>query len=320
MFTSSTAESDSPATDPPSSVVRKIFSHSATHRQPIDHAKYEAEAKGLLNQIQATLEKQQLEDIQYELGRITNLIPNLKNCEYMDRVAYLSVAVSALSAEKPNLEFARSVRFETEHLIQRTQRGMFRFVYRLAGSTPLSAILAGLICSIISLLILGTYAAFVHNAFSIDFIGVLPGGKITLFMAIIAAAGSYVSVLSRLGQIAGTREFDPFLMFSTGFFKPWIGIAFAFFMLCVFESGIIQIAATVPSQGGTGGAPTTSIVGSGATVDVAAAKHYLYFALAFLSGFSERLVSDFITRAETQIIGPAQPPPTRPLDVQKPPS
>jgi hypothetical protein len=67
-------------------------------------------------------------------------------------------------------------------------------------------------------------------------------------MANTAAAGSYVSVLSRLGQVAGTHEFDPFLMFATGFFKPWIGMAFAFFMLCIFESGIIQISATAAND------------------------------------------------------------------------
>jgi hypothetical protein len=71
---------------------------------------------------------------------------------------------------------------------------------------------------------------------------------------------------------------DPFLTFCTGFFKPYIGISFALFALAVTKSDLIIIN----------------------TTHLAFLQPSAYMALAFVSGFSERFASDFITRAESR--------------------
>src|SRR3954470_15011035 len=64
--------------------------------------RFEQNVTELLAAVKEITAKQQLEDIQYELARITNLIPNLRNCDHLDRVAHLKLAVAALGADKPN--------------------------------------------------------------------------------------------------------------------------------------------------------------------------------------------------------------------------
>lgn len=107
------------------------------------------------------------------------------------------------------------------------------------------------------------------------------------FMAVMAAAGSFVSVLSRLSTFVTTRGYDAFLVFCTGFFKPWIGVTFGIFIFFVLDSHLINIAA---------------LTGTTATATNTATQS-IYVVLGFISGFSERLVSDFIGKAETRILG-----------------
>jgi hypothetical protein len=264
----------------------------STQPDPEDLKRYNDESSELMAEIKNITAKQQLEDIQFELARISNVLPSLRSCEHLDRIAHLKLAVAALGADKPNIEFARAIRQDTEFLIQRTQRGMFRFVYRIAGTTPLSAILAGVACAAATMLIAAILFALMK--FTVGF-GAgnlsIPGARTALFMAIFAAIGSFVSVVTRLADVAKTREYEPFLIFTTGFFKPWVGLIFAFFIFCLLESKVLQI-----------GLPSTD----------PDSKTFLYLALAFVSGFSERLVSDFISRTETQIAGP-RPAPVPPI-------
>lgn len=62
-------------------------------------------------------------------------------------------------------------------------------------------------------------------------------------------------------------------LFMAGFFRPWIGVAFAIFVYMLLKSGLVK-------------------VGDG---DL---NPLMYLTLAFVSGFSERLGPDLISRAE----------------------
>jgi hypothetical protein len=185
--------------------------------------RFEQNVTELLTAVKEITAKQQLEDIQYELARITNLLPNLRNCDHLDRVAHLKLAVAALGADKPNLEFARAIRQDSEFLIQRTQRGMFRFVYRIAGTTPLSATLAGVASSGVAMVLVALVIYLMSWALGVRIENLRGAAGLALMMAVFAAIASFVSVITRLADVAKTRDYDPFLIFATGFFKPWVG-------------------------------------------------------------------------------------------------
>jgi hypothetical protein len=58
---------------------------------------------------------------------------------------------------------------------------------------------------------------------------------LALMMAVFAAIASFVSVITRLADVAKTRDYDPFLIFATGFFKPWVGVTFALFIFTLLN-------------------------------------------------------------------------------------
>jgi hypothetical protein len=266
-------------------VIDKLLSRrKKSPPDPEPMRRFEQNVSELLAAVKEITAKQQLEDIQYELARITNLIPNLRNCDHLDRVAHLKLAVAALGADKPNLEFARAIRQDSEFLIQRTQRGMFRFVYRFAGTTPLSATLAGVASSGVAMVLVAAVVYLASWLFGVRIENLRGAAGLALMMAVFAAIASFVSVITRLADVAKTRDYDPFLIFATGFFKPWVGVTFALFIFTLLESQFLHIGPATANDHD---------------------KFYLYLSLAFVSGFSERLVSDFITRTETQISGPA---------------
>ena len=91
--TSFTADDQTSVVKPTPSVIQKAFSANPFHRQQKDVSEVDAEATALLDEISQVLKKRQLEDIQHELGRLANLIPNLQNCEVMERISYLRSAL-----------------------------------------------------------------------------------------------------------------------------------------------------------------------------------------------------------------------------------
>jgi hypothetical protein len=272
-----------------------------------DQTRLDAEVGGLFCMIEALLEKTRLEEVQIELGRIANLLPYLQKNGDVQRLQYLKLALLAMDDGNPNLEFAKSLRREAEYNIQRTQRGLFRFVYVIAGTTPLGSLLAGVVCTVAAMIVVLYVSLTLAYLLAPEVTLEIPGGApaverleneiaegvyrdfdLMVPVILLAALGSLVSLFVRLDQFANVRVNDPFLTFCTGFFKPYIGIGFALFVFAVFKSGVIAVGGTRLDE-----------------IDP-----YTYWALGFLCGFSERFASDFVARAENQLaVAPAPPPP-----------
>jgi len=92
------------------------------------------------------------------------------------------------------------------------------------------------------------------------------------------------STMARLGGPMAERQ----TLFIAGFFRPWIGVAFSLFVYMLLSSGIVKIG-------------------------TAALSPLMYLSLAFVTGFSERLGPDFISRAEHTL---QSAPPPGPGDTQ----
>lgn len=103
---------------------------------------------------------------------------------------------------------------------------------------------------------------------------------LVLLVTVAGALGSAISVIVRYEDLIARKRIEPLSLFFTGFFKPVVGMSFAIFLVATLESGIISIGVVEETK-----------------------KVYLYVALAFVAGFSERLVQDILIKTEQRITG-----------------
>jgi hypothetical protein len=118
-----------------------------------DPYRFEQEIHDISTCIKHMICCKQDEHVQIELARIANLLPYLKSYGDESRIYNIRIAISGLQHADPNLQFAQAIRHETEVYLLRSQRGMFRLVYVIAGTTPLTALLAGVIASSLCMLV-----------------------------------------------------------------------------------------------------------------------------------------------------------------------
>lgn len=91
--------------------------------------------------------------------------------------------------------------------------------------------------------------------------------------------GSIVSVMLRSRKLENRNRSQSVIPFFIGFFKPVVGTAFSLLAVALIESEVVVVSGFNPSEAET-------------------QSKYLYFAIAFIAGFSEVLVPDFLARTE----------------------
>ena len=91
--------------------------------------------------------------------------------------------------------------------------------------------------------------------------------------------GSIVSVMLRSRKLENRNRSQSVIPFFIGFFKPVVGTAFSLLAVALLESEVVVVSGFNPSEADT-------------------QSKYLYFAIAFIAGFSEVLVPDFLARTE----------------------
>ncbi len=106
----------------------------------------------------------------------------------------------------------------------------------------------------------------------------------SIFVAVsMGALGSAVSVIVRANKFIEQGKEGQSDLFFTGFFRPIVGMSFAIFAVAVIESGIFSGVFKITQD-------------EDSTV-------YLYMTIAFLAGFSERLVEDVVLKTENSLTG-----------------
>ena len=101
--------------------------------------------------------------------------------------------------------------------------------------------------------------------------------------------GSIVSVMLRSRKLENRNRSQSVIPFFIGFFKPVVGTAFSLLAVALIESEVVVVSGFNPSE-------------------AEAQSKYLYFAIAFIAGFSEVLVPDFLARTEKSMaIGESHP-------------
>lgn len=97
------------------------------------------------------------------------------------------------------------------------------------------------------------------------------------------ALGSAISVIVRANKFIETGKEGQSDLFFTGFFRPIVGMSFAIFAVALIESGVFSGIFRIAERQNR--------------------NVYLYMAIAFVAGFSERLVEDVVLRTEHTLTG-----------------
>ncbi|AFY55672.1 hypothetical protein Riv7116_3201 [Rivularia sp. PCC 7116] len=97
------------------------------------------------------------------------------------------------------------------------------------------------------------------------------------------ALGSAISVIVRANKFIEQGKEGESDLFFTGFFRPIVGMSFAIFAVALIESGVFSGIFRIAERENR--------------------NVYLYMAIAFVAGFSERLVEDVVLKTENTLTG-----------------
>ncbi|HEX5747845.1 MAG TPA: N-acetylmuramidase domain-containing protein [Archangium sp.] len=219
-------------------------------------------------------------DVQQELARLLALREKAAPVLGPTAIQSIDLGLTALlSSEQPNLAFVRGIRLRLASALA-DQLYPLRPLPLLRSSSPATQVVLGLG---LLMLVSNGMTAFIHSVLtdeSTQLFG-LPV-RTLLLVGLCGAMGGVVSILMRLSELEKLQGASRTSMVMLGFFKPVIGLYSALFCFALMKSGLLPLQPPKPES-----------------------EQYLYMAVCFLVGFSERLAKDVFARAEEGLVGAA---------------
>lgn len=126
------------------------------------------------------------------------------------------------------------------------------------------------------------------TASTVDTVNDLVTDRFSLILLAVSmgALGSTISVIVRANTFIQQAQETDSDLFLTGFFRPFVGMSFAIFCVALVEAGIFSGLFNFDAKENDD-------------------RVYFYVAIAFVAGFSERLVRDVVIKTEDTLAGPA---------------
>lgn len=220
------------------------------------------------------------EDAQTEIGALLALLQCLSPTN--DRLAIESIdaMLTGLLLAKPNVVASRKLRCELE---QRLLKRRFPLRARIFGGSAAVFVALGMLAVILFGIVM------LYPQYSIwtgiwNYLGFANDEHIITLVGLSGAVGSIVSMLLRIQTFAENVDGegwkgDPWVLFLTGFSKPLVGIFAAWFAFALYRAGLIPLSIKEGSDA------------------------YWFGALAFLSGFAERLFIDVSSNVAKKLVG-----------------
>jgi hypothetical protein len=204
---------------------------------------------------------------QREVAALVALVPRLERPQNASLVAVAERAVTALAQTPPQVELAAQLRDS----IRRATRGIDNFRRAIRFTTPAVRVLLGLMIFLVGVMPLMLLAAIpgAHRALDRNM-----NPDQVLMVGVAGAIGSIISIMVRIQDFDRSSGPDATSQVFVGALRPVIGIGIALFAYTVVKAGILPIG--VPAEQ----AP------------------FFFAALAFISGFSERLANDLVAKTE----------------------
>ncbi len=223
----------------------------------------EARTTALIHMVRSGLSQDLDEAAQHELGVLATLLPRLATINNVLLIDEAELALGALLQPPTQVIIAREIR-------KRLRRQVH--VDEVLNSSPATAVSLGLAIFAACLIPIMILVVSLVRWFGPGDLFNVPLSMYSLVF-VFGAAGSIVSIMVRIQQFH-FKDKDGLPLLFTGLFRPIVGIGFAFFVFAALESGVITVA--FPTEK----AP------------------FLYAALSFIAGFSERFGQNIATKAE----------------------
>jgi hypothetical protein len=206
-------------------------------------------------------------EVQDQLARIVMLSVDVQTVDCDILASCLEIAVDRLSQPNPEVSIAKKIIDSVE---QRLRVLSHPWVGLRRGSSPAAKVVFGMMTILLPLLLFAGLwrRVFDVKADPLDF-------HIIPVICLVGVLGSFVSIMTRINEFAKLSRIDASVLFLTGFFKPWVGAIFAFFLYVVLRSSGMSVVTEGDAQG-----------------------FCFVLTAAFLAGFSERFAQDVASRAE----------------------
>jgi hypothetical protein len=214
-----------------------------------------------------------------EIGRLTALLPDLPKL-HDPFVGYeAEVAIAGLTSASPGAPtFPRMIRHDLERRLRDAR------VARIHPAVWLVGGLVGFVFVVpaVTAVLLAMMGVDIRSTLTAEVQPTLAGERTSswVYVALFGTLGAAVSVLQRVATFREIRG-DRWVLAITGFTKPLIGAAFAMFVFTLIVGNVIPLtfarAEPIPGQ---------------------VMLHPVHLAIAFLAGFSERLVPDLARNVE----------------------
>jgi len=188
------------------------------------------------------------------------------------------LVLDELLSEAPNMILVERLTLDLRRKVGGRALRLARKALRLTH--PQVAVVVGLLGALMIFGPSGYLVALLANRMLADN-GLIPTAILTeiIWVGLIGAHGSALSIVVRLPDF-GCRQ-SPMMAFFTGLFKPFIGMSFAQLSYALLKSGLLPLSA----HGGI----------------------WLFIAIGFLAGFSERLAKDLVSIGEQAGLGTRPP-------------
>ena len=194
-------------------------------------------------------------------------------------------SIKALFREPPQLQYAKEKRKQVHRRLHPRFGQQVAAFRRNLRASPILAVVSGLVIAALVLIVVSPVLLWVlwkygGSDYSLGALAVILTDPFALVLVgTVGALGSVVSIMLRIRdtEFTYTQTTDPLPYFFFALFKPIVGAAFALFIYAAIRSGLL---------------PLDTSSGTAA---------WLYIALAFVAGFSERFVRDFLDSTESQL-------------------
>jgi len=195
---------------------------------------------------------------QKQLGKLVGLVPRIVEADAPQLYPPVEAAIYGLLAEPPNSQFAKTIRRTVADRLRKRRR--------------LAPLIIGL--GIGLAVFAGAYTwIFIWQGPKQKFLGFDPDTVTNIALVTITGAlGASVSLILRIKDFSRLKDIEAEVLLYTAIFKPILGAAFALFVFMALSAGIINVSVT------------------------AGKEKFLYAALAFVAGFSERFARDVISK------------------------
>jgi hypothetical protein len=230
----------------------------------LDEVTVQARQKALVDSLKEAIQQERNAGYQEELAQFVQLIPDIDD-DY-SLLAEMEVAAQAFLQDKPNMKLAVAVREDIKKRLRK------KHGFRSLFSGPTWQVIAGVLIFFVLMIPLILLVTWICDE---KFRTLASRPFVLAIMA--GALGGLTRLMVRMPDLSRLRDVEFPVLFTTGCFRPLIGMAFAIFVAAIMESNFLNVNFRELNE------------------------PFFYVTLGYISGFSEIFARGIMTKTEATI-------------------